>query len=141
VVVSTLEAAPAREARYLADELHRRRMPLGALVLNRTLPASIRQAAVAKAASGLRGLVDDPAVLRDLGKAAAAKPAELRHVLAEVADRFRDLVVVAGREAERRSELASAAPLTVVVPTLPADVHDLPALLAIGRHLLGNGSR
>ena len=141
VVVSTLEAAPAREARYLADELHRRRMPLGALVLNRTLPAAIRQPAVGKAATGLRTVADDPAVLRDLGKAAAAKPAELRHVLAEVADRFRDLVVVAGREAERRSELASAAPLTAVVPTLPADVHDLPALLAIGRHLLGNGSR
>jgi len=141
VVVSTLEAAPAREARYLADELHRRRMPLGALVLNRTLPTAIRQPAVGKAAAGLRTVADDPAVLRDLGKAAAAKPAELRHVLAEVADRFRDLVVVAGREAERRSELASAAPLTAVVPTLAADVHDLPALLAIGRHLLGNGSR
>ena len=65
----------------------------------------------------------------------------MRHVLAEVADRCRDLVVVAGREAERRSELAPAAPLTAVVPTLPADVHDLPALLAIGRHLLGGGSR
>ncbi|HQZ34313.1 MAG TPA: ArsA-related P-loop ATPase, partial [Ilumatobacteraceae bacterium] len=38
IVVSTLEAAPAREARFLADELHQRRMPLGALVLNRTLP-------------------------------------------------------------------------------------------------------
>jgi anion-transporting ArsA/GET3 family ATPase len=141
IVVSTLEAAPAREARYLADELHRRRMPLGALVLNRTLPTAIRQPAVAKAAEGLRSIADDPATLRDLGKAAAAKPAELRHVLAEVADRFRDLVVMAGREAERRSELASAAPLTAVVPTLPADVHDLPALLTIGRHLLGNGSR
>jgi anion-transporting ArsA/GET3 family ATPase len=141
VVVSTLEAAPAREARFLADELHRRRMPLGALVLNRTLPAAIRQPAVAKAAAALRGIADDPSAVRDLAKVASARPAELRHVLAEVADRFRDLVVVAGREAERRSELASAAPLTVVVPTLPADVHDLPALLAIGRHLLGNGSR
>jgi anion-transporting ArsA/GET3 family ATPase len=141
VVVSTLEAAPAREARFLADELHRRRMPLGALVLNRTLPTAIRQPAVAKAAAALRGIADDPSAVRDLAKVASARPAELRHVLAEVADRFRDLVVVAGREAERRSELASAAPLTAVVPTLPADVHDLPALLAIGRHLLGNGSR
>jgi anion-transporting ArsA/GET3 family ATPase len=141
VVVSTLEAAPAREARFLADELHRRHMPLGALVLNRTLPTAVRQQAVAKAAAGLRGIGDDAALLRELGKAAATKPAELRRVLTEVADRFRDLVVVAGREAERRSELASAAPLTAVVPTLPADVHDLPALLVIGRHLLGNGSR
>ena len=141
VVVSTLEAAPAREARFLADELHRRRMPLGALVLNRTLPASVRQTAVAKAASGLRDAASDAAVVRELAKAASAKPAEVRRVLVEVADRFRDVVVVGGREAERRNELASAAPITAVVPTLPGDIHDLASLLTMGGHLLGNGSR
>jgi hypothetical protein len=58
-----------------------------------------------------------------------------------VAERFRDVTVVAGREAERRRELETVVPLTAVVPTMPSDVHDLPGLLAIGRHLLGNGSR
>ena len=33
VVVSTLDPAPAREARFLAEELRRRSMPLGAMVL------------------------------------------------------------------------------------------------------------
>ncbi len=136
VVVTTLEAAPAREARYLADELQRRRMPLGAMVLNRTLPASVRQAAVVKAAGALRDVAADAAQVRELAKVAAAKPAEVKRVLGEVADRFRDVTVVAGREAERRAELASAAPITVVVPTMPTDVHDLPTLLALGGHLL-----
>jgi anion-transporting ArsA/GET3 family ATPase len=136
VVVTTLEAAPAREARYLADELQRRRMPLGAMVLNRTLPASVRQAAVVKAAAALRDVAVDAAQVRELAKVAAAKPAEVKRVLGEVADRFRDVTVVAGREAERRAELASAAPITVVVPTMPTDVHDLPTLLALGGHLL-----
>ena len=43
VVVSTLDPAPAREARFLAEELRRRSMPLGAMVLNRTLPAEVRR--------------------------------------------------------------------------------------------------
>ncbi|MFM2076924.1 MAG: hypothetical protein RJA49_814 [Actinomycetota bacterium] len=141
IVVSTLEAAPAREARFLADELHRRRMPLGAMVLNRTLPAAVRQAAVVKSSAALRDVAADAAQVRELAKAAGAKPAEVKRVLGEVADRFRDITVVAGREAERRSELASAAPVTAVVPTMPTDVHDLGTLLTLGTHLLGNGSR
>jgi anion-transporting ArsA/GET3 family ATPase len=141
VVVSTLEVAPAREARYLADELHRRNMPLGAMVLNRTMPAGLRQPSVAKAAASLRDVAADAALVRELAKISTSKPADVRSVLDEVADRFRDVTVVAGREAERRSELATAAPITAVVPTMPTDVHDLAGLLAMGGHLLGNGSR
>lgn len=141
VVVSTLEAAPAREARFLADELRRRRMPLGAIVLNRTLPAAVRQPAVVKASAALREVAADAAQVRELAKASGAKPAEVKRVLGEVADRFRDVTVVAGREAERRAELSTAAPATAVVPTMATDVHDLGTLLELGRHLSGNGSR
>ena len=141
IVVSTLEAAPAREARFLADELHRRKMPLGALVLNRTMPVSVRRPAVVKAAAALREVAADTAQVRELGKATGAKPAEVKRVLTEVSERFRDITVVAGREAERRSELETAAPITAVVPTMPADVHDLPALLALGEHLAAPTSR
>ena len=133
VVVSTLEPAPAREARFLADELHRRAMPLGALVLNRTLPAGVRQPAAAKAAKGLRAL--EPEVLARLGAATGESTQRVADVLGTVADRFGDLTVAAGREAERRAELESASPLTVAVPALAGDVHDLGALLAIGAHL------
>jgi len=133
VVVSTLEPAPAREARFLADELRRRGMPLGALVLNRTLPVAVRQPAVAKAARALREL--DSATLGDVASAVGAPQRRVAAVLAEVAERFGDLTVVAGREAERRAELETVSPLTAVVPTLAGDVHDLAALLAIGAHL------
>jgi len=57
--------------------------------------------------------------------------------MVEVADRFRDIAVVAAREAERRRELEALVPLVAVVPTLPADVHDIAGLVEIGRRLLG----
>jgi hypothetical protein len=62
-------------------------------------------------------------------------------VISEVASRFRDVAVVAGREAERRRELEAVVPLVAVVPTMATDVNDLSGLLAIGEHLLGGGSR
>jgi len=141
VVVTTLEAAPTREARFLAEELQQRRMPLGAMVLNRTLPADVRQPAAAKAAAALGQVADDAAATERLATLAGAQADAVQHVLAEVAVRFRDVAIIAGREAERRRELESLVPLTAVVPTLAADVHDLAGLLAIGRHLLGDGSR
>ena len=134
VVVSTLEPAPAREARFLADELHRRGMPLGAMVLNRTLPSTVRQPAAAKAAKALRGV--DAASLEAVSQMVGSPAESVERVLGTVAERFGDLTVAAGREAERRAELEAVSPLTAVVPTLPADVHDLAALLAIGRHLV-----
>jgi hypothetical protein len=65
----------------------------------------------------------------------------VRLVLVEVGERFRDVAVVAGREAERRHELEAVAPLIAVVPTMPSDVHDLETLLVMGAYLLSNGSR
>ena len=64
--IGDLNRAPAREARFLADELQRRRMPLGAMVLNRTLPPNVRQPAVVKAAAGLRDVAADTAQVREL---------------------------------------------------------------------------
>jgi len=141
IVVSTLEAAPAREARFLAEELRHRHMPLGALVLNRTLPVEVRQPAAAKAADRLAEVAGDADLLAALAATTGAPADAVQHVLTEVADRFRDVSVIAGREAERRRELEAVVPLTAVVPTMATDVHDLPGLLAIGQYLLGNGSR
>jgi anion-transporting ArsA/GET3 family ATPase len=141
VVVTTLEAAPAREAHFLAEELQRRRMPLGAVVLNRTLPDAVRSPAAAKAAKGLAAAVAKPELIAELASASHADGAAVHHVLSEVSSRFGDVAVVAGREAERRRDLEAIVGLTAAVPTLQADVHDLEGLLAIGEHLLGNGSR
>lgn len=141
VVVSTLEAAPTREARHLIDALGQRNMSLGALVLNRTLPAELRQPAIAAAAADLAAVADRPGLVGKLANQTDTQPDAVQAVLAEVATRFRDVAVVAGREADRRRDLEATVGLTAVVPTLPSDVHDLAGLLAIGQHLLGNGSR
>jgi anion-transporting ArsA/GET3 family ATPase len=136
VVVSTLEAAPAHEARFLADELRRRNMPLGALVLNRTLPASIRQPAAAKAAQQLRVEADDARLGAQLAEQVDATVAEVHDVLVEVSERFHDTAVGAAREAERRRELTAVAPITVDAPTMRDDIHDLAGLLALGNYLI-----
>jgi len=141
VIVSTLEAAPTREARFLAEALQQRRMPLGALVLNRVLPAEVRQPAAAKAAGRLRDVADDPSAVHELAALVGVDEDAARHVLAEVAERFRDTTVVAAREAERRRELEALVPLVAVVPTLAGDVHDMEGLLAIGQQVLGGSQR
>ena len=41
IVVSTLEVAPAREAKYFLAELNKRDYDVGALVLNKTLPSTL----------------------------------------------------------------------------------------------------
>ena len=141
VVVTTLEAAPTREARFMVGELQRRQMPLGALVFNRTLPDGVRQPAAMKASKTLTAACADADLMATLAEETGADEEAVGHVLGEVAARFRDVAVVAGREAERRRELQAMVPLAVTVPTMAADVHDLSGLLTIGRHLLGDGSR
>lgn len=136
VVVSTLEAAPAYEAGFLARELQRRKMNLGAVVLNRTLATELRKPAAARAARDLRAAVDDPAFVADVARLAGVDERPVRVVLTEVSERFHDVAVVASREAERRAELESIGALTVAAPALARDVADLPALLELGRHLL-----
>jgi anion-transporting ArsA/GET3 family ATPase len=136
VVVSTLEAAPAYEARYLVAELERRSMQVGAVVLNRTLPDRIRRPAAATSARALRRLADDPAAVEGLAAASASSPDEVRAVLAEVGERFGDLAVVASREAERRSELDRLGVPTVAVPALEHDVADLHGVLELGSFLV-----
>ena len=136
VVVTTLEAAPAHEAGFLADELRRRQMPLGALILNRTLPAAIRQPAANKAANELRTVAASAKVRKQLAAMVEATPDEIGDVLTEVAERFHDTSVVAAREAERRRELAKVAPIVAEAPTMRDDIHDIASLLALGEFLL-----
>jgi anion-transporting ArsA/GET3 family ATPase len=135
VVVSTLEAAPAYEAGFLARELQRRGMALGAIVLNRTLSPSLRQPAAAKAARQLSAATEDDAFVASVAKLIKADAGDTRAVLAEVGERFHDIAIVASREAERRGELESIGALTVTAPALDHDVTDLTALLELGSYL------
>lgn len=138
VVVSTLEAAPTHEAGYLARELKRRDLHLGAIVANRALPGALTAKASATSARKLERLAAGPLADEVYGALAdAVDPSVDRDVVAgvlrEVATRFHDVAVVATREAERRAELAELATLVVTCPILDGDVNDLADLYELTR--------
>lgn len=141
VIVSTLEAAPAHEAGYLARQLHQRELPLGAIVANRVLPRTLSTRAAASAARALQLLTAEPsgeldALVADLAAVLDRDVVPVAALLAGLAGNYESVAVVAKREAERRAELAAHAPIVVDVEALPGDVHDLAGLTAIARALL-----
>ncbi len=135
IVVSTLETAPAHEAAFLAAELRRRQLPLGAIVLNRVLPESLGSDEAADSANRLAELSGDEDFVASVADAIDAEPDVTETVLREVATRFHDVALVATREAERRSELAVLAPCLLSAPSLDGEVNDVPGLFKLARHL------
>jgi len=136
VVVTTLESAPVREAEFFIDALIDRKLHLGALVLNKVLPPSFTDRAAGQAADYLLREGSGELASR-LATKVRARPEQVARVLTEVARSFQNFEVVAKREAEQRAELAVAPDVTVAVPYLDADVHDLAGLLALGDRLWG----
>jgi anion-transporting ArsA/GET3 family ATPase len=128
LVVSTLEPAPVREAEFFIDALRDRQLHLGAVVLNKILPADLFDGASAAVAERLRadaaGVVDAAGVPGDADASA--------RVLTEVAESFLNYRVVASREAEQRGELAAHADLLAAVPAQRGDICDLAGLLEVG---------
>jgi len=130
-VVTTLETAPAREAAFFVAELHRRRLPLGAVIVNKALPESLLADGPAAAAAAFR---DDAAELADaVSGGVRASSRRLRRVLSEVGESFANYAVVATREAEQRAELATTADVLVTVPILDEPVNDLASLVRLGQ--------
>ncbi|MEM8619884.1 MAG: ArsA-related P-loop ATPase [Actinomycetota bacterium] len=140
VVVTTLETAPSHEARYLVRELHRRDMTVGAVVANRVVPAALAADEAAAAAEHLLAAVaGDPsgqhtALVDAVGDRLGASPATVAATLTHIAERFDDIALVAGRETQRRQELAELAP-TIALPWLDDDVHDLDGLAVLAERL------
>jgi anion-transporting ArsA/GET3 family ATPase len=136
IVVSTLEAVPLREAEFFAQALADRRLHLGAIVLNKVLPAYLRDPDGAAMAERLRDGAPElaEALAPVLGD---AEVSQVRRVLAEVGQSYLDYRVVAQREAEQRSELASVPEALVSVPYFETDVFDMRGLLRLGDRLWG----
>jgi anion-transporting ArsA/GET3 family ATPase len=131
VVVSTLEAAPAHEAAYLARELALRDYQLGAIIANRVMPTALTSRAAATSAKRLGEAVTSTSIATDVANQLDSDARTVGNVLTEVAARFHDVALVATREAERRAELAALAPQVLDVEALQSDVHDLAGLFAI----------
>jgi len=140
IVVTTLEAAPAHEARFLVDELAARKLPLGAVVANRVLPDHLADRTAADAAASLleHTRSDATAVFDAAAASLDVDPSVFRRVVAKAASRFDDVSMVASREADRRSELAALADPLIGVPWTSGDIHDLAGLSIISATLRGN---
>ena len=128
LVVSTLEAAPLHEAEFFIDALDERKLHLGALVLNKVLPAYLRRTATTGVAKRLVVDADQLAdVVPDVGD-----HADVARVLATIGESFLNYQVVAKREAEQRAGLARSPEVVAAVPYFDADIHDLAGLLRLG---------
>jgi anion-transporting ArsA/GET3 family ATPase len=135
VVVSTLEAAPAREAEFFIDALRERGFPLGAVVLNKVLPTWFDDRDATAVAQRL--CADAPALAKTVAAAdgEVGDPAQLARVLAEVGESYLNFQVVATREGEQRAELAAGADVLATVPYADHDITDLAGLLELGASL------
>jgi anion-transporting ArsA/GET3 family ATPase len=134
VVVSTLEAAPLREAEFFISELSARKLHLGAVVLNKTLPDYLQGVAGDAAA---RALVTDPGPAAEAAAGAdpGLDPATAGRVLATIGESFLNFEVAAKREAELRAELGRLSAPVLRVPVFEEDIHDLTGLARLGECL------
>jgi len=132
VVVSTLEAAPAREARYFLELLEDRKLHVGALVLNKVLPEYLLDRPAATLA---RRLVAEST---EISAGLAGVWGDLSYgprVLEEIGASFTNYQLVAQREAELRGELSGVAGTVASVPYFSDDIADLGGLLNLGERL------
>ncbi len=132
VVVSTLEAAPVREAEFFMEALSGKKLHLGALVLNKVLPDYLLDE---QATAVARTMAGEPSrVAAGLPDALGDEKSRER-VVAEVGESFLNFQVVAKREAEQRAELAVAPDVVASVPYFDTDIFDLAGLARLGEQL------
>ncbi len=139
MVVSTLEGVPLREAEFFAQELTARQLHLGAVVLNKVLPAYLQGAGAASVAEALKDRADELAgslapVLGSIDTP-LGDPDQIRRVLTEVAESFLNFRVVALREAEEQAHLGTVPEVVATVPFFDTDIYDLAGLARLGEQL------
>jgi anion-transporting ArsA/GET3 family ATPase len=130
MVVTTLEAAPVREAEFFIQVLASKKFHLGALVLNRVLPSYLLDAAAGATATRL--VADAGDLAGELASMVDADVPQLTRVLSEIGDNYRNFRVVAKAEAKQREELAATPDVVATAAELDDDIHDLAGLLRLG---------
>jgi anion-transporting ArsA/GET3 family ATPase len=125
VVVASPEPDALREASYFVERLSAERMPLAGLVLNRVRRTVLDTSGTALPAARAEAAADALSAKGD-GDATALAEAALRvhSELAHAAEHDRRMA--------RRFAAAHPEVPTVLLPALPADVHDLDGLRTIG---------
>jgi anion-transporting ArsA/GET3 family ATPase len=135
IVVTTLEAAPAHEAEFFIDVLSSKKFHLGAIVLNKVLPAYLRDEGgdAARLAEQLEARAAEVAAeLGPLIDPGAPDSAQVQRVLTEVAENYIRFQLVAQREAEEEGALGRVPDVVASVPYFESDIHDLAGLLELG---------
>jgi anion-transporting ArsA/GET3 family ATPase len=134
LVVSTLESSPAQEAEFFLRVLAEREYQVGALILNKVLPAYFLSRSGAQSA---RALSSEPAQIAAGLHAEFPELSEshLRNMLAEIGSSFMNYQVVARRESDQRAALTGSADLTLSIPYFEQDIHSLAALLRLGEKI------
>ena len=139
IVVSTLEAAPLREAEFFAEQLTSRRLHLGAIVLNKVLPDYLREPEGATVAESMKEMAGElaPRLAPCLAQVdpAIGDPDQVARVLSEVADSYLNFQVVALREMEERSMLSVVPDVLATVPFFDTDIYDLAGLVRLGEQI------
>jgi anion-transporting ArsA/GET3 family ATPase len=135
VVVSTLEAAPLKEAEFFIEVLVSKGFHLGALILNKVLPHYLLDEASEQRAACLSDDAAELARTAGLAELVGAEEEQLARVLREVGDNFRNFAVVARREAAQRRELQVRPEVVATVPEFDSDIHDVGGLLLIGERI------
>lgn len=132
VVVSTLESAPVAEAEFFIDALDERGLQLGAVVLNKVLPAWFLDRGTTASA---KALCADPGALAAKLPSEIGEREQVTRVLHEVGESFLNFQVVAKREVEMRAELSAAPEVVATVPYFDHDITDLVGLLELGEQI------
>jgi anion-transporting ArsA/GET3 family ATPase len=137
VVVSTLEAAPVKEAEFFIQVLTSRRFNLGALVLNKVLPSYLLDEEAEERAARMCEESFELARIEGVAAGLETDEDQLARVLDEIAANFRNFAVVARREASLRRELQVRPEVVATVPEFEGDIHDVAGLLRLGERIWG----
>jgi anion-transporting ArsA/GET3 family ATPase len=135
VVVSTLEAAPVKEAEFFIQVLTAKHFHLGALILNKALPGYLLDEGSERRALQLHEDAADLAKLDGLAASLGTDEDQLARVLDEVGQNFRNFAIVARREAALREDLRALPDVVATVPEFEGDIHDLAGLLRLGERI------
>jgi anion-transporting ArsA/GET3 family ATPase len=132
VVVATPDRDALREASYFAGRLSEQRMPLVGLVLNRVVQP-VAHLPLDRARVARERLLANPADPAGSSGAATELAAALLALHAEAAT-----AAAVGTRLADRFTAAHPGLLSVPVPSLATDVHDLDALREVGSYLAAN---
>ena len=140
VVVSTLEPAPLSEAEFFLNELERRKLLVGAMVLNRTLPPVFDNPdAVASARQLAHGSVGGVGVEDRTGTGAGAVSVELARARKAVGETFLRFASIAESQTSQQLRLARHPDVVLRVPLMDRPIVDLEALSGVVEHLWSEG--